>query len=326
MANLAAAQELICTLRRKIAKIEGVLPEPLASPAKPGEETIVLRRQGRPEKPRVLTGAGRFDAALDGLPSAGLVELHGTVTRDSGAVAGFGLALAGLAAGHCGLPLIWIATSEIFREAGRPYAPGLAERFGILPDRLLIAEAEKLADVLWIAEEAASLGSLAAILLEIRGNPRGLDLTATRRLHRRALAAGCPLFLLRQGASAEPTAAPVRLSVAPAASGLRHTLAGPLQGSIGPPAFRVAIDKSRIPVPSPFTLEWNRDTRAFEERDHDLAAKNIVAVAAASPDRADPAPPLRPLLAFPGAARHPAPGGQPPRGQRPEDRVPRRAG
>ena len=88
MANLAAAQEVICTLRRKIAKIEGVLPEPLAVPAKPGgEAAIVLRRQGMPEKPRLSTGAGRFDAALDGVPSAGLVELHGAVTRDSGAVA-----------------------------------------------------------------------------------------------------------------------------------------------------------------------------------------------------------------------------------------------
>src|SRR5690606_36579311 len=119
---------------------------------------------------------------------------------------------------------------------------------------LLLAEAEKLADVLWIAEEAANLGSLAGILLEVRGSPRHLDLTATRRLHRRALAAGHPLFLLRQAGHAEPTAAALRLVVAPMSAAPRLTLSGPLDGSIGPPGFQVSIDKSRTSPPAAFTL------------------------------------------------------------------------
>ncbi len=58
-------------------------------------------------------------------------------TRDAGAVAGFALALAGLVlkGQKARLPLLWIGTSEIFREAGFPYAAGLARAFGIAPRR-----------------------------------------------------------------------------------------------------------------------------------------------------------------------------------------------
>ena len=60
---------------------------------------------------------------------------------------------------------------------------GLHACFGIAPEQLLFSEAPKLVDALWIAEEAARLTALAAVILEIRGNPQRLDLTATRRLH-----------------------------------------------------------------------------------------------------------------------------------------------
>jgi protein ImuA len=171
--------------------------------------------------------------------------------------------------------LLWIGTSEIFREAGQPYAPGLAARFGVPAESLLIAEAEKLADALWIGEEAARLDSFKAILLEIRGSPHRLDLTATRRLHRRALISGLPFFLIRAAGEPEPTAAPVRLIVAAAPAAPRVTLAGPLAGSIGPPAFHVTISKSRTSIPATFTLEWNDD--AFCER-RQRSAKDFVAV------------------------------------------------
>ena len=170
-----------------------------------------------------------------GLPKAALTEIHGAETRDAGAVAGFALALASLIlkGRKAGLPLLWIGTSEIFREAGFPYAVGLARDFGIAPEALLFSEAPKLADALWIAEEAARLSALAAVIIELRGNPDRLDLTATRRLHRRAEQAGRPVLLIRQAAEAEPTAAPVRLVVAAASAAPRATLAGPLAGSIG---------------------------------------------------------------------------------------------
>jgi protein ImuA len=264
MATGAVARDVVCALRHKIAKIEGRLAERLEDAEEPAVKGMATVPAGRSRA--LLLGVDRFDAALGGgLPAEGLLEIHAAAVRDAGAAVGFALALCRLLPEpDASAPLLWIGTSEIFREAGRPYAPGLAVRFGLAADSLLIAEAEKLADVLWIAEEAAGLDAFRAILLEVRGSSPRLDLTATRRLHSRALIAGHPLFLLRAAGEAEPTAAPARLLVAPAPAGSRITLAGPLAGSIGPPAFHVAISKSRTAIPATFTLEWNDN--AFQER------------------------------------------------------------
>jgi protein ImuA len=243
-----------------------------------------------------------FDEALGGgLPRAGLVEIHGSQTRDTGAVAGFALALASLLLKEgTGGPLFWIGTAGIFSETGLPYLPGLYARFGIGPDAFLFSGPRRLRDALWIAEEAARLKALSATFLEIGGNPHRLDLTATRRLHRRALQAGRPLFLLREAGLAEPTAAPLRLVVAPARARPRSTLVGPLAHSIGPPSFTVGIGKSRNAASGEFILEWDAAERGFLERRHeDHGTENIGIVVSASSDRPHPAPAARTLLAFP---------------------------
>jgi protein ImuA len=231
---------------------------------------------------------------------------------------------------------VWIGMTETFGEAGFPYARGLQSSFGIGPESLLFCEARKLADALWIAEEAARLSTSAAVVLEIRGNPRRLDLTATRRLHARAQQTGRPLFLLRQAALAEPTAAPVRLVVAPAPSGLRETVAGPLTGSIGLPAFAVSISKSAYASNGQFILEWNPDERIFMERGAgersagEIRAKDPFAVVSLPRHGADPAAAPGAVVAFKPAlgrqARKPAAGDQPPRPQRTAHRGARRAG
>jgi protein ImuA len=265
----AVAQAAVFALRQKIAKIEGALPERLSqSPA--GE--AVLRRKGiAVETPGLLrTGAIHLDNVLGGgLPEAALTEIHGGEVRDAGAVAAFSLALAGLLLNQGEkkrLPILWIGINQVFAEMGFPYAPGLVSFCGISPEEFLVAPAPKLVDALWIAEEAARLKELSAVFLELQGNPNRVDLTATRRLHRRAQLAGRPVFLLRQAGNAEPTAAPVRLIVRPAPATPRTTLAGPLADSIGRPAFAVKIGKSRTALPREFILEWNPHERAFQER------------------------------------------------------------
>ena len=259
MAQPAMARDAVRVLRHQIAKMEGRLAERL------DPETAGPKSQA----PLLPTGVAAFDRALGGgIPAAGLMELHASAARDAGMATGLALAFAGLRHGEGG-PVLWVATSSALREAGRPYAPGLAEAFGLNPDRLLLAEAPRLADVLWVAEEAAALAAFAAVLLDVDGSSSCLDLTATRRLHRRALHAGHPLMLVRQVGRPEPTAAPLLLVVSPAPAGLRSTRGGQLTGSIGPPAFHVTISKSRTAIPAAFTLEWADD--AFRER-HDPSA------------------------------------------------------
>jgi len=336
MAMSAVARDTVFALRRQIAKIEGTLPERLQAPA-PGvavgcDLTVVRRGLAVAAQDTFLnTGIERLDAALGGgLPKAALSEIHGLETRDAGAVAGFALSLASLILKEKpGLPILWIGTAEIFHEAGFPYARGLGGLFGIAPEQLLFSEAPKLIDALWIAEEAARMTAFAAVILEIRGSPQRLDLTATRRLHARAQNAGRPVLLLRQAGEADPTAAPVRLIVSAAPAAERETIAGPLAGSIGRPAFTVAIGKSRTALPGQFTLEWNPNEHAFAERSAKERAENPVAVVSASARGADPASASGAVLAFPAVASFATPPtacDQPSRQQRPAHSSPRRAG
>lgn len=268
MAKGAVARETVFALRREIAKIEGALPERLADP---GDEAVVLRGSGRVlgAGGRLATGVDELDEALGGgLSKAALTEIHGRQMRDAGAVVGFVLALAGLLLKGSPekQPLLWIATGGLFAEAGFPYLHGISRLFGIAGDSLLFAEAAKPVDALWIAEEAAALKRLSAVVLELPGNPRALDLDATRRLHRRACVAGRPVFLVRHSAEASPTAAPLRFLVRAAPAGMRRILGRPLAGSIGPPAFAVDVDKNRLAPPARFILEWSSHDLSFEQR------------------------------------------------------------
>lgn len=316
----AVAREAVFALRREIARIEGRLPDRLDAagerPFSPGansglpSEDLVLRRHGMPGEGLVLPiGNERLDTALGGgLPFAALTEIHGAQTRDAGAVAGFTLALAAMALRQSAVkaPLLWVAAGEVLSEAGLPYAPGILHRFGIPTDALLVAETRRLEDALWVAEEAAALTALSSVILEVRGHSRRLDLTATRRLHRRAQAAARPLYLLRQAGEPEPTAAPVRLVVSPAPAAERRTILGALEGSIGPPAFTVTIARSRMAIPATVILEWNKDECAFHERridgSADAGAQDPGAVVSAAPDRADSEKQAGAVVAFRGAA------------------------
>ncbi|RWC87665.1 MAG: hypothetical protein EOS72_20705 [Mesorhizobium sp.] len=340
MAMTAVARETVFALRRQIAKIEGTLPERLQAPAAApldagtgtGNDLTIVRRGLAAALPDAFLpiGVERLDAALGGgLPKAALTEIHGLETRDAGAVAGFALSLVSLILNQAqGLPILWIGTSEIFHEAGFPYARGLHAAFGIEPGQLLFSEAPRLVDALWIAEEAARMTALAAVILEIRGNPQRLDLTATRRLHARAQGAGRPVFLLRQAAEPEP---PIRLIAASAPAVPRATVAGPLAGSIGHPAFTISIGKSRTALPGQFILEWNPDERVFDERrGEEERAENPVPVVSLSGGRKDPAAASGEILAFPtlgsSVAISPTARDQPPPGQRAAHLSPRRAG
>lgn len=317
MAAPALARETIASLRRHIARIEGRLAERLEGT--PHGDVHLRRQDGLVLGGVLATGASRFDAALGGgLPEAGLTEIHAASTRHAGAAAGFALGLARLLTEKTGAPLLWTGLAESFREAGHPYAPGMRFLYGIDPSRLLVAQARKLADALWIAEQAASLDGFCAVMLETRGPAARLDLTATLRLHRRALDAGHPLFLLRQAACPEPTAAPLRLVVRSAPAGLRHVPGGPLARSIGPPAFLVEISKNRTTPSARFTLEWNSHERAFYER----AAEDRVPVVPASGHRTPAAPAPGALLAFAAPARAAAAGLQPAGEQYPAYRRP----
>lgn len=269
MAPNVMAQGTLYALRRKIASIEGQLPEQL-EPASHGGSTV-LRRNGRPCL-AIDSGAEALDAALgDQHPT--LVDISGSQSRDSGAVSGFALALAARAlrktSGNS-RQVLWVGLDETFFETGLPHALGLEHFFALSAEHLLLAHAPRLEDALWIAEEATRARAFSTVFLELRGAPARLDLTATRRLRHRAEQAFMPLFLIRHSASGEgsgqPSAALVRLCISPAPSRFRHLAGEALPRSIGPPAFRVELRKSRSGRTGTHWLEWNADDFTFQER------------------------------------------------------------
>lgn len=336
-----AHQEAVQALRREIAKLEGrsVAALPIAAEAmsshpqpfpdhRPGGHSI-LRRSGHSTPSGnglCTTGSAGFDAALGGgLPRGALVEVTSGETRDAGAAAGFGLALAGIyCAGNTGkvLPLLWIGTLDVLNEAGMPYLGGLHALLGGGIFRLFLARAGHTAEALWMAEEAVRTAGIGAVLVETRGHQRQLDLTATRRLHRRAQETGRPLILLRHAAPITPTAAPLRLAVKPAAARARTVFGRALAGTIGPPAFAVTVTKSRAAAPASLILDWNFDEHRFAERH----PEDLGPVVPLSRHGADPAPAPGAVLAFKAGASLAAFGDQPQGEERPSAGGTRRAG
>ena len=251
MATSAVARETVFALRQKIAKIEGRLAERLV-PAASGAGAasgamaagVVLRRgvaAARADGFWLQTGVEPLDRALGGgLPRAALTEIVGAETRDAGASIGFALALVGRFA----------RTADRGRR-GRAAAVDRHRR-DFPRGRLRLCARHRRA--------RRHRPAIAAVLRSPAARRRALDRRGGRRQqgavgggarnprqsrkarsHRDAAAApagragrqaGLPAA---PGGLAEPTAAPVRLLVAPAPAGLRRTLAGPLPARSGRP-------------------------------------------------------------------------------------------
>jgi protein ImuA len=226
------------------------------------------------------TGAGnalpfaipRLDGMLGGgLARAALHEMRCAESRDTAAMTGFAAAIlsrmvmeeAGSAIGATGKQenhrrILWIVESTAANEAGLPYGAGLA-RFGLDPKRLIVVRVKTAADALWVFEEGLRCRGLAAVLTEIRGHPRLLDLTASRRLALRAAEHGVMGLFLRQSRRAEQGAALTRWLVGP----LPASVTDDFPEGIGHPAWRLTLERNRRGTTGVFDVEWDHDRRSF---------------------------------------------------------------
>lgn len=306
MAGDARARETLCVLRQTIARLEGRAPDQEAPSVNAAEKPQV--GFGSRPMPRLLPlgHAGLDEALQGGLPLDAMVELRGGELRDAGAVSGFAMALcACLAAEDTRRLCLWIGEPVVAMETGLPHVEGLADH-GFAPGRLLYAAPKKIDEALWLAEAALASRAFAAVLLEVRGNPARFGLTESRRLSLKARAVGRPVFVLRQAGEEEASSAALRLHIRPAPAGLRHLSdRKPLPGSLGFPRFHLAIEKSRLPVPTDFLLEWNPHARQFRPADAvrpaalpPRTAAHPVTAFSTSADRPDRAQPLGHVVAF----------------------------
>ncbi len=263
-ASVFMAGEDYARLRRRIAEIEGrpagiEAPSPSATghdgrDARPGAR--LAPRRGGMLLPFGIEG-------LDGLLAGGLRrnalhEVRAETTRAGSAATGFAAAvLARLTAGD-DRPLLWVMEEAAVREGGHPHGPGL-DRFGLESRRLVVVMTRRPEETLWVFEEGLRCAGLAGVLGEIRGHPRALDLTASRRLALRARDGGVMGLLLRQAAAAEPGAAATRWLVEPLPAATLDDFAA----GIGRPAWRLHLERNRAGATGRFDLEWDHDARRF---------------------------------------------------------------
>ena len=213
-------------------------------------------------------GVERVDTALrghaggDGLPRAALHELHAANREDRTSAAAMALLLAQRCRNE--RPILWISESGEARRQGRLYPPGLAE-LGVDPSTLIHVDAPDSIAALRAAADGVRSSAMAAVIVELSGKkPKGLDLTATRRLSLSSQKSGVLGLLLRCGSDADnplPTAAFSRWQVAAAPS---FALAA---NAPGHSAFDITLLRHRSGLYGlSARLEWNSDDQVFREQ------------------------------------------------------------
>lgn len=256
--SASVAEQDITRLRRRIAEIEGHFTG--IDLDKKVSDSGGLPEEAAPFRPRrgghLPLGIASIDAALaGGIRRNALHEIRGAAA-DIGAATGFAAALLSLIPEK--RPILWILEASAGREGGLPYAPGLAQ-FGLDPARLILVRVRRPGEALWVFEEGLRCAGLAAAFAEIRGNPRKLDLTASRRLALRAAESGVMGLFLRQSGSAAPGAALTRWHVTAQPS----VPSRDFPAGLGNTAWRLALERNRSGVTGTFDLEWDHGTHRF---------------------------------------------------------------
>jgi protein ImuA len=231
------------------------------------------------DHPRIPLGHRSADACLNGGLLPGV--LHEVFAADAGAEgAATGLAAALAARVGQGRPLIWIRQDYSALEFGELSACGLLE-LGLDPARLVMFRAADPASALRAAGDALSCAALGAVIIEIPGMPKTLDLVTSRRLTLAAAHKGVTAFLLRFAARAQPSSAETRWLAAPAQSSdpTHHQ-----KNDWGFPRLQAALVRNRHGATGEWVMEWNSDAICFREPAHTRA---VVRLAGNGPSHAD---------------------------------------
>lgn len=215
-----------------------------------------LSRPGLEERrTRIALGIGAVDACLKGGLARGACHEVYAHPGHEGAATGFAAGLAWRAASA--KPLLWIRQDFSALEFGELAATGLVE-LGIDPSRVLLLRTAHAEDALRAALDALSCAALGAVAIELVGEPRILDLTASRRLTLAAAESGVSVLLLRFGAQPQASSAATRWLIrsAPSPRGERDW---------GRPAFAAELVRNRHGGTGNWVMEWDCDDGCFRE-------------------------------------------------------------
>lgn len=203
------------------------------------------------------------DAALKNGLLFGVLHEVFTAERNASAGTAFAFALA--------LRLVqqknflWIKQDFSSSLCGELSPVGLLE-LGLDPKRLLLVSVPDAISSLRAASDSLSCKALGAIVLELYGEAKIFDLTASRRFTLSAAHFGVSLIMLRIAAEPRPSTAETRWFVEP---GLSYA------ENLGNPVFSAALVRNRHGSNGRFSMEWNCDECIFREPAHSriVAAK-----------------------------------------------------
>ncbi len=248
---------------------------PVDTKALAGARQLLAPIFGGPSRSLAPLGHDEADRMLRG----GLMRgaLHEVFAADA-AGSGFALGLARRAGGR----LLWIVQDYSALEHGRLSATGLAA-FGVDPACVLLMRVANATDALRAGADALSCSALGAMIVEIPGNPKILDLTASRRLVLGAQTGGVTALLLRSEAQIEPSAAQTRWRVRSARSAQTDDW--------GQPRFDAELVRNRHGETGRWMMEWCCDDGAFGDPFEQAAHPG--AVVSAASDRSSAPPPQR---------------------------------
>jgi protein ImuA len=169
--------------------------------------------------------------------------------------------------------LLWIRHDFSALEFGEISATGLLE-LGLDPARVLVLRVADVTEALRAAGDALTCGSLGAVILEIPGAQKKLDLVTSRRLTLAAQKKGVSVFLLRLAAEPDTSSAETRWRIAPAPSDDR-------KDDWGFPRLAAQLARNRHGPTGDWVMEWNSDEQSFRAADRGP----VVSVPADGPHR-----------------------------------------
>ncbi|UYN98703.1 MAG: hypothetical protein KIT02_12230 [Devosia sp.] len=209
-------------------------------------------------KPALAEARARVTAGDNDFPvlGGGLVqEVFADDPRDGGASLGFALAQARSLVAARRPAIFYLQLGEEAQKLAMPYGPGLSW-FGVDPAQLVIIRVADMTEFLWAAEEVLSCRAVAGLVADVRGEPRLLNFTASRRLSLRAASSDVSLFLLRYGHGRVSSAGHLRWHVRPERSGR----APYDERAPGAARWRLHLEKGRIAGNrTEWVLEWTKN-------------------------------------------------------------------
>ncbi len=195
-----------------------------------------------------------FDStdAFPTLPGGLVQEIFTDEIRNNSASLGFALAQAKSLLTARRPTIFYLQLIREGQQFGLPYGPGLSW-FGLEPARLVIVRVADMTEFLWAAEEIASCRAVAALVAEVKGEPKMLTFTASRRLSLRASSSKVSILILRYGRRRQHSAGHLRWWLGP-----QRSARNPYDDRApGTARWQVRLEKGRIAGNrTDWLLEW----------------------------------------------------------------------